>query len=102
MIELTKSLRGGAVAAISLALAAVLSAPLPAHAAMKSMHSKPMHGKMMASKGIYVCTKCREYYSAAAAKKMHYKDGMGHKLTKVSKAPAGYANGAKAGSMGAM
>lgn len=69
-----------------------LAAPLMSHAApMKSM--KTMHGQTMAH-GVYVCTKCHEYYSPSAAKKMGYKDDMGHHLVKVSKIPVGYMNGA--------
>ncbi len=54
-------------------------------------------GKMAAgkmdTKSVYVCKVCKEYFPAAAAKKMHYKDGMGHKLVKMSKAPAGFKDG---------
>ena len=39
---------------------------------------------------VYVCKECKVYTSAAKAKKMGYKDGMGHKLVKMDKAPAGY------------
>lgn len=58
-----------------------------------AMH-KPM-GKMTAAKTVYVCKDCKAYYSAAQAKKLGYKDGMGHKLTKMSKAPAGFSDGSK-------
>ncbi len=58
------------------------------------MMHKPM-GKMTAAKTVYVCKDCKAYYSAAQAKKMGYKDGMGHKLAKMSKAPAGFADGSK-------
>jgi curli biogenesis system outer membrane secretion channel CsgG len=59
-----------------------------------SMMHKPT-GKMAAAKTVYVCKDCKASYSAAQAKKMGYKDGMGHKLTKMSKAPAGYMDGSK-------
>ena len=58
-----------------------------------AMH-KPM-GKMTAAKTVYVCKQCKEYFSPMSAKKMGYKDGMGHKLTQMSKAPAGFADGSK-------
>lgn len=58
-----------------------------------AMH-KPM-GKMTAANTVYVCKDCKAYYSAAQAKKMGYKDGMGHKLAKMSKAPAGFSDGSK-------
>jgi len=58
-----------------------------------AMH-KPM-GKTTASKTVYVCKDCKAYYSAAQAKKMGYKDGMGHKLSQMSKAPAGFSDGSK-------
>jgi hypothetical protein len=48
-----------------------------------------MDGKMMKS-SVYVCKACKTYVSADAAKKMGYKDPMGHKLTQMAKAPAGY------------
>ena len=50
-----------------------------------AMH-KPA-GKMTAAKTVYVCKDC---------KKMGYKDGMGHKLTKVLMAPSGFMDGSKA------
>ncbi len=58
-----------------------------------AMH-KPA-AKATAAKSVYVCTECKEYFSAMSAKKMGYKDSMGHKLAKVSKAPAGFADGSK-------
>ena len=60
----------------------------------KPMMHKPM-GKMTAAKTVYVCKTCKEYFSPMSAKKMGYKDGMGHKLTKMSKAPVGFADGSK-------
>jgi len=56
-------------------------------------------GKMaagkMAPKSVYVCKTCKVYFPADAAKKMNYKDGMGHKLVKMDKAPAGFMDGSK-------
>ena len=52
-----------------------------------AMAGKPMmHAKMVA-----YCAKCKMYYSAADAKKMHMMDSMGHKMTmmSMSKVPAG-------------
>jgi len=60
----------------------------------KSTMHKPM-GKMTAAKTVYACKECKEYFSPMQAKKMGYKDGMGHKLTKMSKAPVGFADGSK-------
>ena len=59
-----------------------------------AMH-KPA-AKITAAKTVYVCKDCKEYFSAMQAKKMGYKDGMGHKLTKVAKAPTGFMDGSKA------
>ena len=57
------------------------------------MHKgKPMMGAKMTG-GVYVCKMCKAAYSPAQAKKMGYKDSMGHKLVKMSKAPAGYSMG---------
>ena len=58
-----------------------------------AMH-KPA-AKMTAAKTVYVCKDCKEYFSAAQAKKMGYKDSMGHKLAKVAKTPAGFTDGSK-------
>ena len=77
-----------ALAAIGLAVAA----PLTAQAA-PAKHK----AAASASKVVYACTECKAYYSAATAKKLGYKDSMGHKLTKMAKAPAGFANGDKMG-----
>lgn len=98
--------------ALTAAVAALaLTAALPGLAAPKMMHASPMaahskmmpskmsHSKMAASKMVYVCTKCKEYWTPTQAKKMGYKDSMGHKLTKMSKKPAGFMAGGKMGSM---
>ncbi len=60
----------------------------------KPMMHKPM-GKMTAAKTVFVCKTCKAYYSPTQAKKMGYKDSMGHTLTKMSKVPAGFADGSK-------
>ena len=66
------------------------------HKPMKHSAMKPMGHSMMAAKTVYVCKDCKEYWPAAEAKKMGYKDSMGHKLTKMSKAPAGFLDGTTA------
>lgn len=61
-------------------------------------HKPAMHkaaGKMMAAKTVYVCKDCKSYYSPMQAKKLGYKDSMGHKLTKMSKVPSGFMDGSK-------
>lgn len=58
-----------------------------------AMH-KPT-GKMTAAKTVYVCKDCKAYYSPVQAKKLGYKDSMGHTLIKMSKAPAGFMDGSK-------
>lgn len=85
----TRPLAGlAALAAVGLAVAAPLSA-----------QAGPVTHKAAAAsrKVVYACTECKAYYSASKAKQMGYKDPMGHKLTKMAKAPAGYANGDKMG-----
>lgn len=79
-----------ALAAISLASLSAVPVALAAPSA-KMAHSK----KMMAAKTVYVCKDCKAFYSPTTAKKMGYKDGMGHTLVKVSKAPTGYMDGSK-------
>lgn len=64
----------------------------------KMSHSKMM-GKSKMTHGVYVCNICKMYYTPAQAKAMHYKDGMGHKLTMANKAPKGYKMGGMKGSM---
>ncbi len=78
--------------AAALAALALLSAMPPAAAAPAP---KKGHSAKTAARTVYVCTECREYFSADAAKKMSYKDGMGHPLTKTAKAPAGFMDGSK-------
>ena len=86
--------------AAAAALAAVTAAPLlsasPASAQDKMSKMAPAQkmtpAQKMAKKSVpvYVCKECKAYTSAAKAKSMGYKDGMGHKLVKMDKAPAGY------------
>ena len=95
-IPLTTPSRRLAAGLATALLAALVSAPLPTQAT--PMKGK-MHAKSAATSKVYICTKCKEYYSAASAKKMGYKDDMGHKLVATSKAPSGFANGDKAGGM---
>ncbi len=61
--------------------------------AMHPMAHKP--AAKTAAKSVYVCKDCKQYFSPMSAKKMGYKDSMGHTLTKVSKAPAGFSDGSK-------
>lgn len=78
-------------------LAAVALSGLSASpVALAAPHSKMMgHSKKMAAQTVYVCKDCKAFYSATAAKKMGYKDAMGHTLVKQSKVPAGYMDGSK-------
>ena len=87
---MTKQSVATAIAAVALVSASASFAQM----AKPVMH-KPMPHTMAAAKPVYVCKMCKEYFSPTAAKKMDYKDGMGHKLTKMSKAPAGFMDGAK-------
>ena len=88
-------------AAVTAALTVLSASAGLAQTAKPMMHkpmkhaAKPMGHTMMAAKTVYVCKDCKEYWPAAEAKKMGYKDSMGHKLTKMSKAPAGFLDGTK-------
>ena len=53
--------------------------------------------KATKAKTVYVCKGCKMHYSTAVAKKMSYKDPMGHKLTRSTKVPAGYKMGTEKG-----
>ncbi len=83
------------------ALAALSAAPVAQAAPAGKMahsnmaHSNMAHSKKMAAHTVYVCKDCKAFYSPATAKKMGYKDGMGHKLVKEAKTPAGYMDGSK-------
>ncbi len=78
-----------AVAALA-AIVSLAAVPIQAAPAAKTSHSMKTAGQTM-----YVCNDCKAYYSASSAKKMGYKDGMGHTLVKVSKVPAGYMDAGK-------
>lgn len=60
----------------------------------KMAGSKMSAGKMD-TKSVYVCKTCKVYFSPSIAKKLAYKDPMGHKLVKMDKAPAGFKDGSK-------
>ena len=75
----------------ALTLAVFAAAPAAFAAPAPAMHAK----KMAAAKTVYVCNDCKAYYTPAMAKKMGYKDGMGHTLVKSAKVPAGYMDGSK-------
>lgn len=79
----------GVLAAV--ALAALSAAPV----ALAAPASKVAHDKKMTAHTVYVCKDCKAFYSPAMAKKMGYKDGMGHMLVKQAKTPAGYMDGSK-------
>lgn len=96
---LLRRLAAGAAATAFAAL--LMAAPVTSQASHKMAHHK-MAPKATAGKTVYACTECKMYYPAAQAKKMGYKDSMGHTLTKMSKAPAGFADGSKMGGMDAM
>lgn len=81
------------LAAAAAVLALLAAAPLTAQA---SAHGKMPH-KMTASPTVYACKMCKAYYTPTAAKKMGYKDGMGHPLTKMNEAPVGYTDDSKMG-----
>ena len=81
---------------IALALAAAAFTGFSLPAAVLAAPATAMHGKKTAAKTVYICKDCKAYYSPAMAKKMGYKDSMGHTLTKMSQAPAGYMNGSAA------
>ena len=90
---MTPSIRSRiALALVAVALAVLSAAPVALAAPSGKMaHSK----KMMAAKTVYVCKDCKAFYSPTTAKKMGYKDGMGHTLVKAGKAPAGYMDGSR-------
>jgi len=78
--------------------ASVAALPASAQDKMGKMDKKPMDqgkmkGGMVAGKTVYACTDCKMYFSSADAKKMGYKDSMGHKLKKMTKVPSGYKMG---------
>ncbi len=90
-----KMIAVSAVLTILSASAALAQMAAPMHKPMK--HAAAHKPAMMAAKSVYVCKDCKQYFSPADAKKMGYKDGMGHKLTKMVKAPVGFLDGTKSG-----
>jgi hypothetical protein len=80
---------------MTLVLAALALAGFSAAPAVLAAPPSAMHGKKMAAKTVYVCNTCHAYYTPAMAKKLKYKDDMGHTLVKSAKAPAGYINASK-------
>jgi cytochrome c553 len=79
----------------TLALAALALAGFSAAPAVLAAPAPTMHGKKMAAKTVYVCNTCHAYYTPAMAKKLKYKDDMGHTLVKSAKVPAGYLDASK-------
>lgn len=77
-------------AALGLSLALTTA---PVRAQDKPTQPGKMAGKPAMKGPVYTCSECKVYYSPDAAKKMGYKDPMGHKMTKMDKAPAGYTMG---------
>lgn len=77
---------------VALPLTVLSVSPVLAQSKMAPMPPKQASSKMAP---VYVCKACKAYLTAPDAKKMAYKDPMGHKLVKMSKAPAGYMDGAK-------
>ena len=89
-------------ASLTAALTVLSASAALAQTATPTMHKPMKHAAMhkpamVAAKSVYVCKDCKQYFSAADAKKMGYKDGMGHKLTKMAKVPAGFMDGTKSG-----
>ncbi len=82
------------IPALALGLALTAAGSIAQAAPMhKPMMKKPMAHKKMAANSVYVCKDCHETFTPMQAKKMGYKDPMGHTLTKMSKAPAGFTPG---------
>jgi hypothetical protein len=78
---------------VALALCAVGGSLAPTHALAKT--TKMAASAKASKRTVFVCTECKEYFSPSAAKKMGYKDSMGHKLVKKHGIPAGFTNGSK-------
>jgi hypothetical protein len=104
-MNLRRAVGASAALVLSVAFAAAASAQTTTGGKMDSgkmssdkkaaMSSGKMDSKMAGP--VYACSKCKVYTSPDMAKKMGYKDAMGHKLVKMSKAPAGYTDAAKMG-----
>lgn len=104
---LSLNIRRALGVAAAVIVAASFSVAAHAQDKMDKMEKSDKMGKMnkmdkmdKMDKSVYVCKQCKMYYSAADSKKMGMKDPMGHKLTKMSKAPAGYKMGGKMDKMG--
>ena len=84
---MTRLLKPGIALTLSaLAFASLSTAPAALAAPAHALHAR----KMAAAKTVYVCKDCHAYYSPAMAKKLHYKDDMGHTLVKSAQIPVGY------------
>ncbi|MCW3098325.1 MAG: hypothetical protein JWL77_3943 [Chthonomonadaceae bacterium] len=92
------------IALFAIASLAISTFVIHPAAAQDKMGGKMDGGKMsggkmaagkMDMKSVYVCKTCKVYYTSSLAKKMAYKDPMGHKLVKMDKAPAGFKDGSK-------
>jgi len=87
------------ITASVIGLGSLTVSPVSAQDKMKG--ADKMADKMAGTKkdnrasNVYVCKACKFYYPADAAKKLHYKDPMGHKLVHADKAPVGYKDGSK-------
>ena len=79
----------------TLALATLALAGFSAVPAALAAPPSAMHGKKMAAQTVYICKDCHAYYSPATAKRLNYKDDMGHTLVKAAKAPTGYMDAGK-------
>ncbi|HEY3412349.1 MAG TPA: hypothetical protein VGM51_04720 [Armatimonadota bacterium] len=53
------------------------------------MPGKKAPGRQMMGRAVYVCRKCEQAWTPAQARKMGYKDPMGHRLFRVAKLPPG-------------
>jgi len=67
-----------------------VSTPVPAKPTVKTK-AKPI------AQTYFICKLCGVYYTASEAKKIHYKDPMGHTLTRTNKIPKGFQDGSKIG-----
>ncbi|MCW3060366.1 MAG: hypothetical protein JWQ02_2187 [Capsulimonas sp.] len=79
-----------ALAFAAAALVGIAAAPVAAASSPKTGHHK-----MPAAHTIYLCKDYKVFFTPSVAKKMGYKDKMGHPLVKASKTPAGYMDASK-------
>jgi hypothetical protein len=87
--NLSRSVGTSAALALAIAFAAAAHAQTTTGSKMSSDKKASMSSSKMAGP-VYACSKCKVYTSPEMAKKMGYKDAMGHKLVKMSAVPAGY------------